>query len=561
MSLPGPATLWRTLRHLRFRQVRYQLAKRLLAKPALRPLPLHWRVSEPLVVREKNDARSRFDGISKFTFNNEMREFRGDWNDRGARKLWLYNLHYMSWLFDIQGDGALSEREEWIRRWIRDNPPVDDNGWDPYPLSLRLFNWCKHYASSPVAPAPDILASMELQAGSLLSKLEFHLDGNHLLENLLALTFIGFHLDPRSSRARTARARIDKWMKAELSAQFLPDGGHYELSPMYHAILLERLLDLLNCWPPAAGTGGADEPFPGLREQVRSTALVALDWLETMTVAGRFALFNDSAYDTAPEASLLLEYGNALLGRQAAPRAFLKTLEASGYFRAEAGPATVIFDAGKLAPDHQMGHAQGDMLSFCLWLGEHPVLVHPGNYEYVPGNMRDYCRSTASHNTLVVDGEEQAEWWAAHRVGRRGYSFDVSAAADPASGVLRLRGSHNGFTHLAGSPVHTREIEMTASSVAVRDHLSALPKTGGRVYFHLHPDCTVRLEKGGARIESPAGVLRFEADGPLHLEDSWYCPEFGVKIRNQAMVIDGKTREYRSVFLLESPRPAGALAP
>ena len=32
----------------------------------------------------------------------------------------------------------------------------------------------------------------------------------------------------------------------EISRQILPDGGHFELSPMYHAIILEDLLDVIN---------------------------------------------------------------------------------------------------------------------------------------------------------------------------------------------------------------------------------------------------------------------------------------------------------------------------
>jgi uncharacterized heparinase superfamily protein len=224
----------------------------------------------------------------------------------------------------------------------------------------------------------------------------------------------------------------------------------------------------------------------------------------------------------------------------------LKPLKGSGYFRAEAGSAVVIFDAGKLGPDHQLGHAQGDMLSFCLWLGDHPVIVHPGNYEYVSGEMRDYCRSTASHNTLVYDAEEQAEWWAAHRVGRRGYPTNVSAATDPASGILTLRGSHSGFAHLPGRPIHTREIAMTAFSLTVRDHLSTPPRAGCRIYFHFHPDCEVHKEVGGLGIRSQGGTLRMESGHSMYVEDSWYCPEFGVRLRNKVVVVEMQGMENRT---------------
>ena len=33
---------------------------------------------------------------------------------------------------------------------------------------------------------------------------------------------------------------------SELEEQILPDGAHYELTPMYHEILLDRLLDCIN---------------------------------------------------------------------------------------------------------------------------------------------------------------------------------------------------------------------------------------------------------------------------------------------------------------------------
>ena len=35
-------------------------------------------------------------------------------------------------------------------------------------------------------------------------------------------------------------------LRRELAEQVLEDGGHFELSPMYHALILEDLLDLVN---------------------------------------------------------------------------------------------------------------------------------------------------------------------------------------------------------------------------------------------------------------------------------------------------------------------------
>jgi len=66
-----------------------------------------------------------------------------DWNAADRDELWLYNLHYFD---DLNADGA-EGRSEWhrelIARWIDENPPGTGNGWESYPLSLRIVNWIK----------------------------------------------------------------------------------------------------------------------------------------------------------------------------------------------------------------------------------------------------------------------------------------------------------------------------------------------------------------------------------------------------------------------------------
>lgn len=496
---------------------------------------MRWIQLRPILGQLKNTSRVSFDGANTFNFNNEARVFSGNWNDSQARKLWLYNLHYMTWIFDLE-----SGREDWIRRWIRENPNTKGgNGWEPYPLSLRLFNWCKHFSITGTTPDTEILESMGLQAAHLLENLEFHLDGNHLLENLFALGFVGLFLDTQEIPAVKAVARISALLEAELSHQFLDDGGHFELSPMYHSILLERILDLLNIWP-------LESHFTmDAKVTLKLRANRGLDWLDVMSVGGRFSLFNDSCYDAAPEAGMLIDYGSRLLGRQSFTSQPLRSLAVSGYYRAEAGAFTMIFDGGNLGPDHQMGHAQGDMLSACLWFRGTPILVHPGNFEYLPGAMRDYCRSTSAHNTLVVSSREQAEWWSSHRVGWRGYSKDVSALVRP-DGSVRLEGSHTGFIRLIGSPIHCRMLELSAEGLSITDTVSGSHIHHSRVYFHFHPDCSVEQEKNTIKIRSVAGNLILSTDCPLKLEEGWHCPEFGLRFRNPVVVAEFNGSSCRS---------------
>ena len=82
------------------------------------------------------------------------------------------------------------------------------------------------------------------QANVLTQLLEYHILGNHLFANAKALTFVGAYLEGENS-AQLLEQGI-KLLNQELDEQFLDDGAHFELSPMYHEILLWDLLELID---------------------------------------------------------------------------------------------------------------------------------------------------------------------------------------------------------------------------------------------------------------------------------------------------------------------------
>lgn len=529
-SLIRPADLarfLRTVRHMRTRQWVYGLRYRLFPIHRPQAIPLTSRDMSFRIREIPRLVTRAFDGVDAFTFLNETLRFEGSWNPVGAGRLWIYNLHYMNWLEDVEPVA----REAWMLRWIRENPrEAGGIPWEAYPLSIRLANWCAHFCREGKPPPPPILASMGLQAASLEAQLEFHLDANHLLENLLALTHVLLYVDPSDPSAVRAQAQAFRLLRRELEAQILPDGGHFELSPMYHALLLERLLNLLNAWPDAGF-------HPDLLAFLEGRAAAMLEWMEVMSVGGEISLFNDSAWGQSPPAPTLIAYGAAVLERSApSARAGLTSLPDSGYFRAERAPWILLFDAGGLGPEHQLGHAHCDMLSACLWHEGRPLLVHPGTPWYVPGEARDYCRSTRAHNTMEVDGTDQAELWSAHRVGRRGHPLYARNRTE--GDALILEGAHDAYSHLEGSPVHRRVISLDSAGAVFRDVLeSRSTRTAGRLFFHFHPDC--RLEGKGRfwRVRLGPSVFSLECDSPLSQEEGWYSPEFGLRIPAPALSV------------------------
>src|SRR5690606_5545979 len=115
----------------------------------------------------------------------------------------------------------------------------------------------------------------------------------------------------------------------ELPEQILSDGGHFELSPMYHAIILEDLLDLINAARIyGRGNDRVFRDMPAVSARMRH-------WLAAMTHPdGGLSFFNDAAFGIAPSRAALESYAQRLgLPPIAELGEGVHHLAASGYVR------------------------------------------------------------------------------------------------------------------------------------------------------------------------------------------------------------------------------------
>ena len=305
----GMARYLRTIRHLRARQVGYQVLYRLRRNRrgpqrvlGRGPLPtLRWSedVDFPAPTgNTANDQHSILSGSLAFLNRRETIGFPPDWNATNLPMLWVYNLHYHEFLWQLDFEPARAVVLDWIANY---RPEPGRAGLEAYPTSLRLTNWCAlffgRYRSQMLADeelCETLWASLCEQADHLQRNLEWHRLGNHLLENAVALTLVGSCFEHSTAKAWFRRGC--KILERELPEQILADGGHCERSPMYqsrilYALLLlsatgDRLLTRL-VWPYL-------EPLAGS--------------LGTMTHPdGEIALLNDSAFGIYPRPQELKE--------------------------------------------------------------------------------------------------------------------------------------------------------------------------------------------------------------------------------------------------------------
>ena len=441
------------------------------------------------------------------------------WNNSAYEKLWLYNLHYFDDLCGASSAEQSMLQERLILRWVEENPPAVGSGWEPYPTSLRIVNWIK-WAQAGNSLPESARQSLAVQVRWLTKRVEHHLLANHLFVNGKSLAIAGMFFDgPEADRWLDQGTRI---LSREIPEQILADGGNFERSPMYHAIILEDILDLIN----------ANDAWPGritsaMVQQWRTTASGMVEWLAGLVHPdGDVSFFNDSAFAIAPTLSEIRAYANRLqIQCGAKGNEALRWFQESGYVRAECGPAVLIADIAPVGPDYQPGHAHADTLSFELSLHGQRTIVNSGTSTYLAGPQRTRERSTAAHNTVEIDRCDSSEVWGGFRVARR--ARIIESACEMIGENITIAAAHDGYCRLSGRPIHHRQWQLASDRLIITDTIrGGFRSAVARIYLHptvekIAPD-VVRLSCGRQLSFAVHG-------GRLQINSSKWYPEFGVE--------------------------------
>ena len=382
----------------------------------------------------------------RFTFLNrtvDLDEWPGlDWRvDLGEKNnpLWRMNLSYFGYLVPMLARGgrqamldAAALIEDFDQHCGPGAPGALRDAWTAFSASFRVIHllaaWTLYRkAGGPPEPkAEDVLARHVRRCVAYTYHLrEAELGYNHMLKNLAALAVF----EGCTDRQSPWHCWLEKALPACAEAQFLPDGGHVERSPMYQGLALQDLRIAAASWSPAAS------PLQPVIERAAG-ALAAM-----VHPDGEIALFNDAWIGEAPPPS---QHGVLPLtdGTQVLPD--------TGYGRLSDGGDCLLFDAGPVGPDANPGHAHGDFLSFELSIAGERAVVDTGTPTYSAGVLRNLCRSAHAHNGPRLKGLEPIEAWASFRVGARGKAWFADGAHLAALAPLSSAGICDGYWQKAG---------------------------------------------------------------------------------------------------------------
>ncbi len=492
---------YHTLKYLKWIQIRYQLWYRLQGMVKYsKKLDKSWSQiqTKNLIFSGFISSPVAYFGENQFEFLNISHQFKSgiDWNYSPHGKLWTYNLNYFEFLAqpNISTQQGLNLMEDFIEK----EKQIKD-GMESFPISLRIIFWVKFLIENKVKNN-KIDQSMYRQLQRLHAKPEYHLMGNHLLENGFGLLFGGIYFDDQK-----IIDQAEEIITIQLQEQILSDGAHFELSPMYHQIMLYRILDCINLLK-----SNPQNSTNNLLILLQKTASLMLGWMKNITFRnGAMPCLNDTTNGIAPTSKQLFEYAKNLnieLNQMA--------LGESGYRKFSNKNIEAIVDVGKIGPDYIPGHAHSDTFNFILQYQDKPFIVDTGISTYEKNVRRNIERSTASHNTVMINGKEQSDVWGGFRIGKRA---EITKLEETQNSILAI---HDGYKNIGCE--HQRKFSLQENQFQIEDLI--IGKGEGIANLHFHPE--LKLELKNQSIIGTFGQIDFEGFDQVKLESYLFAQGF-----------------------------------
>lgn len=459
-----------------------------------------------------------------------------------------------------EGTACLAAIERQICDFLDTNPFQRGMHWaSALEVAFRALSWIwiDHLAGPRLQPAirERLRLGLYRHGCHLEHNLSIYFSRNtHLLGEAVALHALGV-LYPDWPRADSWRRTGGSILAAEIEYQVLPDGADFEQSSYYHIYALDMFLfhwllagrpeemrprlTAMAVFLSTLGGPGGNMPLTGDDDGGRmfhpygSRSAFYMSTLATSSIAlKQKGLMADTASIPEQAAWWLGEESLKETWGDAPPAASRRFVD-SGLVAMVSGETQILVDAGGFG-SRRGGHSHSDSLQILIRRGDKEVLIDPGTYTYVSDRARrNWFRSTAAHNTVRIDGQEQGEmdypfgWRSRPEVSVEEWA--PGAAEDRLTAVCR----YGGRTHRRTVVFHKPD------RVEIVDEIDAGPGehtaeqfwhfgTGAAGCLVLPEDTTLERGRGGEHgwrsrcfgqiEEADYAVVRRRGEGKLCLE-------------------------------------------
>ncbi len=489
------------------------------------------------------------------------------------------------------------------RDWVAQNPVAWSINWcSPLEVALRGVHLATAVSFFPDMEDDDLrflVHQLAVHGTFLYRNIEYtDVRGNHYTGNLYGLLVLSCLLERVVPEARRWRAHAERHIDSEILLQFYPDGVNIEKSIHYHhfvldmfiycAILLERngsLVSpaardrLLRALEFTAAYLGPDGSAPRVGDSDDGWALrIALrqprDHRGTLALGAALfccSRFHEAAGQFSPECLWLL--GRSYLDKASLSRAEETPLSfpQGGYLLSKGNDCYLLFDVGEVGQRGRGGHGHHDALSFELSLDGSAIVVDPGMPTYTGDiKLRNRFRSTAAHNTALVDGAEQGSLWEERIwcLGSEARVSDVEEHRIPDEDRFAAR--HHGFERLSRPVRYHRCLLLNR----VRQTFQGIDTFEGegvhliRIFFHIAPGITLiaAQDRDNVVLRSDVHSWIFSVEGgELYVVEGQVSPAYGVRLAAPVIEIKAEvelpakiTYAIKPLHAAERAEPSGA---
>lgn len=354
--------------------------------------------------------------------------------------------------------------------------------------------------------------------------------GNHTVCEASGLVFAGIIFGSSKEGKQWLKSGLEL-LQQELGHQILNDGGPIEQSFAYHRFVLDiywLTLDFL----------------------ALNSSYDCLDMKPRLIAGENFLASVSDTYSKFPSV------GDSDDGYAIAPGLFpqrikpcsatdrISTFPNAGYtVLRDENELRLLFDHGSLGMPPLYNHGHADALSIILSINGTDLLIDPGTYRYNGvTDFRKYFKGTSSHNTVVIDGCDQA-------VQVTGFVWDkaYSSKLDKSfveEGKIILEAEHEGYRQINGSIIHRRKLSFTPNeSLFVKDKFNGTGEHDFTIHFHIHPDSSITKEDDEWLIQRDGNSISIKLlDGEFELVKGqmnppigWYSPGYGQLISSPTL--------------------------
>ena len=450
-----------------------------------------------------------------------------------------------------------------VLTWIDTNPfPYGPHYLSAMECAMRLpvFFYClKLIDEMSSSEMVKLLKAIYLHGWIVSKRLSLYSSlGNHTITECVGLLFAGAVF----RRASKGKQWLDigiQYLDRELHCQILDDGGPIEQSLSYHRFVLDLYwlaVDFLE-------TNKIHDCTRWKSRLVKAESFI----MAFQGANGRFPSIGDSdnGYAIAPGIAPQRFSNKNILNKAI-------TFETTGYTVIRRNDAIVFtFDHGPLGMPPLYNHGHADSLSITLSKDGEEILVDPGTYRYngVP-EWRKYFKGTRAHNTVNVDGLDQAIqetnfiWSQPYKTKLLETTMDDDN--------FYCSALHDGYTKLEKPIWHQRSILYFEKAVfLINDEFSGSGIHSFELNYHLHPCATLKkvddwwcIYHRGAevfvRLMRGGDFSNFR--GKRNPILGWYSPSYGTKTDTNVLTCtkQGYPRDVFFVTAICTDEPASTQA-